>query len=270
MEIIDAQIHLWSKGETLAPHRAEPYSMEQALADMDAAGVDGAVIHPPSWDPESGALAEAAARARPNRFAILGQFPLDRPESRDLIAGWKQRPGMLGLRFTFLKPHQATWPTDGTMDWLWPAAERAQIPVALLCSGFLPLVGKIAERHPGLKLIVDHLGVVRLTTGDAAYATVPELVKLARHNNIAMKATGAPRTAADAYPYRSVHDHIHRLFDAFGPERFFWGTDITRMPCTWRQCITMFTEELPWLGQRDMELVMGKALCNWLGWKRSA
>jgi hypothetical protein len=25
---------------------------------------------------------------------------------------------MLGLRFALLQPHQRTWPTDGTMDWL--------------------------------------------------------------------------------------------------------------------------------------------------------
>jgi hypothetical protein len=38
------------------------------------------------------------------------------------------------------------------------------------------------------------------------------------------------------------------------------------MPCSWRQCVTLFTEELPWLKGRDLELVMGEALCNWLGW----
>jgi hypothetical protein len=43
----------------------------------------------------------------------------------------------------------------------------------------------------------------------------------------------------------------------------FWGTDITRM----RQCVTLFTEELPWLKGRDLELVMGEAACNWLGWR---
>jgi hypothetical protein len=46
----------------------------------------------------------------------------------------------------------------------------------------------------------------------------------------------------------------------------FWGTDITRMHCTWRQCVTLFTEELPWLKARDLDLVMGEALCNWVGW----
>jgi hypothetical protein len=49
----------------------------------------------------------------------------------------------------------------------------------------------------------------------------------------------------------------------------FWGTDITRMPCSWQQCVTMCTEELPWLEERDLELVMGRAVRNWLGWKLS-
>ena len=29
----------------------------------------------------------------------------------------------------------------------------------------------------------------------------------------------------------------------------------------------MFTEELPWLKGRDLELVMGRALCDFVGWK---
>jgi len=30
----------------------------------------------------------------------------------------------------------------------------------------------------------------------------------------------------------------------------------------------MFTDELPWLKGRDQELVMGRAVCDWLGWKQ--
>jgi len=29
----------------------------------------------------------------------------------------------------------------------------------------------------------------------------------------------------------------------------------------------MFTEELPWLKGRDLGLVMGRAVCDWIGWK---
>ena len=40
------------------------------------------------------------------------------------------------------------------------------------------------------------------------------------------------------------------------------------MKPSWRQCVTMFTEELPWLNGRDLDLVMGVALCQWWGWMR--
>jgi hypothetical protein len=184
-----------------------------------------------------------------------------------LLDGWKQRPGMLGLRFTFQQPQQQAWLRDGTIDWLWPAAERAGVPIGLAAGNFLPLVGEIAGRHPGLKLHVDHLGRSGGAKDAAGFANLPELLALAKYPNVAVKASGAPSYSSESYPYRNIHGYIQQIYDAFGPERMFWGTDITRMPCPWRQCVTMFTEELPWLSGRDQELVMGRALCDWIGWK---
>ena len=102
------------------------------------------------------------------------------------------------------------------------------------------------------------------------FAHLDELLALAKLPNVAVKATGAPAYSTQPYPFRNLHDGLHRIFDAFGPERLFWGTDITRMPCSYRQCVTLFTEELPWLKGRDLEDVMGEALCDWLGWRNSA
>ena len=39
------------------------------------------------------------------------------------------------------------------------------------------------------------------------------------------------------------------------------------MPASWKQCVTLFTEELPWLKGNDLELVMGRGACQFLGWK---
>ena len=56
--------------------------------------MDAAVIHPAaSWDLNAKALAVEAARLHPDRFAILGSFPIERPESRALIDGWTDQPG---------------------------------------------------------------------------------------------------------------------------------------------------------------------------------
>lgn len=268
MRIIDAQIHLWTKGTVVPPHRTTPYLLEEALRDMDAAGVHGAILHPPSWDENSNGQAVDAARRHPDRFAILGRIPLDQLDKRGLIDTWKQQPGMLGLRYTFLQPHMKSWPVDGTMDWLWPAAERAGLPVALLAGDFLPLVGEIAARHSGLRLIVDHFGVVRGNIDDAAFANMPRLVALAKHPNIAVKVTGGPQYVTDGYPFASLQPRYRAIYDAFGPKRMFWGTDITRMPCTWKECVSSFAEQ-SWLSEADKALIMGRAMADWIGWKRT-
>ena len=51
MLIVDAQIHIWAKGTPSPWHRQAPYSKNDALAVMNEAGVDRALIHPPMWDP---------------------------------------------------------------------------------------------------------------------------------------------------------------------------------------------------------------------------
>jgi predicted TIM-barrel fold metal-dependent hydrolase len=267
MQIIDAQVHIWCSGTPSGHHRqVARYTAEELLAEMAAAGVDGAVLHPPSWDPHSNEMAIEAARRYPDRFCSLGWFPLDDPSQRARIETWKQLPGMRGLRWSLTRDGQEHWHEDGTMDWLWPAAERAGTPVATMAWRFLPRFREIAERHPNLKLIIDHLGLVRSAKGEAAFATLPDLLPLAKLPNVAIKATGAPGYATGPYPYTELHDGLRRIFDAFGPTRFFWGTDITRMPCSYRQCVTMFTQELSWLKGDDLERVMGRGVRDWLEW----
>ena len=268
MLIVDGQIHLWEKGTPSPPHRQEPYSAEQAIAAMDQAGVDRALIHPVLWDPDSNELAIEAVRKYPDRFAIMGWFYLDDPNGRDLVAHWKERPGMLGLRFYFNERHKREWMTDGTPR-LAMACGRTGRRAGGAGRRVVP-----ADRRPDRRASPG-AQTDRRPYGRAAgeprrhlpIASSPSCWRLAKYPNVAVKATGQIGYAEDAYPFRSFHEHLHRCFDAFGPERMFWGTDITRMPCSWRQCVTVFTEELPWLKGRDLELVMGEALCNWVGWR---
>lgn len=190
---------------------------------MDAAGVDAAVIHSPvSWDADSNELAIDAARRYPGRFAVLGQVPLDRPEeSRGKLERWRELPGMVGLRYPLVLPEQQNRQADGTMDWLWPEAERLRLPVGTMAWRFLPVFRRIAERHPDVRLIIDHLGLVRSARDDAAFANLEELLGLAALPNVAVKATGAPGYSTTPYPSRNIHDGLHRIFDAYGPRRFF-------------------------------------------------
>lgn len=275
MQIVDAQIHTWGTGlpSNMSHWQVTHFTPEEAIALMDEGGVDAAVIHPPGWDPNSTEMAFKACRDYPGRFAIMGSLPLEDPASRSRIAGWRNQPGMLGLRYTFLHDPARQWIADGTLDWLWAEAEKAGVPIAMLATDSLAHIDRIAARHPGLRLTIDHMGGRGgLTTlkDEAAMTHIPDLLKLARHPNIAVKATGAPGYSAEAYPFPKMLGYLRQIFDAFGPNRMFWGTDISKMPCSWRQCVSMFTEEMPWLTEADKRLVMGEALCAWWGWNRGA
>src|SRR2546430_3812768 len=46
-----------------------------------------------------------------------------------------------------------------------------------------------------------------------------ELLALAKHPNVAVKATGAPSYSSEPYPYRNIHGYLRQIYDAFGPER---------------------------------------------------
>jgi predicted TIM-barrel fold metal-dependent hydrolase len=201
-------------------------------------------------------------RAHPTRFATWGFFDLADPASRIAIKTWKQGPYMLGARFTLIGEKMRQW-RDGTMDWLWSAAAEAGVPLGFYPKDHFDIIAREAERHPNLKIVLDHLGADIQKRDGESFPELSQLLALARFPNVAVKLTGLPAQSSGPYPYRSIHEPIRRVVEAFGAARCFWGTDLTRLPCTYRQAVTLFTEELPWLTGRDLELVMGQALCDW-------
>jgi predicted TIM-barrel fold metal-dependent hydrolase len=233
---------------------------------MDAAGVARAVLVPPGFDGPRNDLILAAAQRYPDRFAAMGRLDTSAPDARSRIAGWCKQPGMAGMRFSF---NRALGPAlaEGKLDWVWAEAEKAGVPVmALLPHPMMPLIDRVAERFPGLKLALCHLGLETETQDEEAFRDFDKLLPLARRPNVSVKASAMPTYTSDAYPFRSVHPYLRQVYDAFGPKRIFWGTDFSRLTCTYRAAITLFTEELPWLSADDKEWIMGRALCEWLAW----
>ncbi len=275
--IVDAQVHLW-KAETpdwrwvpgLVPQLPEPFKIEKLVPMMNEAGVDRAVIVPPSWPGDRNDYGLEAAKRYPGRFAVMGRIPLKNPQSVALLPKWKEQPGMLGVRVTFLGG-DAVWLTDGTADWFWPAAEKAGLPVMFLTTGMLPLFAPIAERHSGLTLIIDHMGLSAEVWRDKK-AQIPividQAVALAKYPNVSIKMSAAPNASLEPYPFRDMTVHLRRVFDAYGPQRCYWGTDMTNSfaKASYRQRITHFTEELNFLSEDDKDWVMGRAILTRLNW----
>lgn len=274
MLIADAQVHIWAADTPERPwppgrhkaHRPQPLGADELLREMNEASVDRAVLVPPSWEGERNDLAIAAARAHPERFAVMGRLDPDAPDAPERLHRWRSQ-GMLGLRFSLHRPFSEPILTEGRMDWVWAECERQGLPVFVLVKhATVHLIDQVAGRYPGLKLVMDHCALDSSKRDAEAFRDFDKLLAIARHPNVAAKVSCLPGYTTDAYPYRSTHEYIRRVFDVFGPQRTFWGTDLSRLPCSYRQGVTMFTQEIPWLKGDDLAWVMGRGLCQWIGW----
>ena len=274
MLIVDAQVHVWGANTPErpwpnrgVPQRATPLGYQELLREMDAAGVDRTIIVPPMWEGDRNDIGLEAAGTHPNRFAVMGRLDPEAPASRGKLATWRAQPGMLGLRFSFTAPMLQPLLTEGRMEWIWKEAEQAGVPLYVLVKpSDVRLIDAVAARHPELKLTMDHLALPLDKKDDEAFRDLRNLLALAKRPNVSVKVSSLPNFSTEPYPYSNLHPHIRRVYDAFGPKRMFWGSDLTRLASTYRQCVTMFTEGIPWLTQDDVVWIMGRGVCEWLRW----
>jgi predicted TIM-barrel fold metal-dependent hydrolase len=276
MIITDSGLHVWQAPTPEKPwnvakaHLKEPMSYEDLRVRMKEAGVDRAILVPPSF---AGAYPEyslEAAAKYPEQFAVMSPIPLNKPEGRKVLENLVGQPGVLGVRLTFHHEYDESWIRDGTADWFWPVAEKMNIPVMMNAPSIHKDVGEVAERHPNLRLILDHMGRQKGMKDEKLGAGLAPTIELAKYPNVFVKLTSTPSCSSEGYPYRNIHPHLKHLIEVFGPRRCFWGTDLSAMlsrtKCSYRQAVTMFTEEMDFLSKEDLEYVMGRGLAECLPW----
>jgi L-fuconolactonase len=274
--VVDAQVHVWlpeGPGRPWPPggaerarsmHRHEPISGETLLAEMKEAGVDRAVLVPPFFEGYRNDYAVACATEAPEAFRVMARVDLrtgDPGPVRELL----RDPVVAGVRLVFL-PADAGRVDDPAAEWFWSFVEKEDVPVMLLASGQLDALGELARARPGLRLAVDHLGLTGQHTDAAIAPEIAQLVALAGLDNVSVKTTAAPCYSTEPYPYPALHPLLRQLYDAFGPERLFWGSDLSRLRGSYRDLVRLFREELDFLSPDDVEAVMGRSVLTWLDW----
>jgi predicted TIM-barrel fold metal-dependent hydrolase len=275
MLITDAQVHLWETDRPdrpwpakpqRPPHRPNGFSAEQMLAEMDQAGVDRAVVVPPTWVGENNATALEAAARYPERFAVVGRFDVKAPDAKRQLEGWLKQPHMLGIRMSFHVKPFVDWLDDGSVDWFWASCEDLGITVMPLVPGKACKLLTVAERHPGLTLLVPHLACPLDSRVPEAFSALGDLLTLARFPKVFVMVSSVPNFSAERYPFRDLHPYIQRIYDTFGPRRMLWGADRSRLTSTYRECVDLFRESLDFLSAADKDWILGKALAEALNW----
>lgn len=236
--IIDAHVHLWDKqngrhnGEAVrhvkngrstfcgeARQMMPPYmtdgvnSVERLIANMDYAGVNGAVITQEVLDGNQDSYLLKAKAKHPDRIRICSLYD----EGKDFTLD-----GFDGIKLCSCKFEE-----QNLLNHLSPfeAASRAGKFVSIdMADGDLQTaqLEEIIKQFPDLKIAIGHFGMV---TRDNWL----EQIKLARYENVFVESGGITWLFNEEfYPYPTAIKAIREAIDTCGIDKLMWGSDYPR------------------------------------------
>jgi predicted TIM-barrel fold metal-dependent hydrolase len=188
------------------------------------------------------------------------------PAAPERLSEWMQEHGFSGMRLSPSYDRDAEWLDSPASDPLWRrAAELGAIFNFLIREEQVPALERMAERHPQVPVVVDHMGYPDITREPP----VENLLRLARLPNVTVKVTEFySHSKSRTYPYVDVLPTVRRVYDAFGPKRLLWGTGFVRGENVGRipygQELSLIREHVPFFTPEDQEWILGRtAMTLW-------
>lgn len=275
MLTIDSQVHAYERDHPGRPwhavlHGPDEVTGDDMVAAMDRVGVDGALLVSPftMYRYDASYALDVYAR-HPTRFALIKPVDPTDPGVVETIEEWAATDGTVAIRL-MLNRGFATDALDNEIDRVMMAAARCDLPVNVLAWGVLDQLDRIALRNPATFLVLDHLGLKQPfepPVPDNPFADLDTVIGLARHDNLAIKISGACTLSHEPKTFSDIWDPLARIFDAYGLSRCLWGTDWTRAVelITYEQGVEPF-RATDRLSDSDRAILMGGALAQVYDW----
>lgn len=211
---------VWSK--------ERPITLEQYLAEMDAAGVQQAAIVQAStcYGYDNSYVADSVSKY-PGRLTAVGSVDLLQPDAPERIRHWMTR-GVTGLRLFTGGSTKAIDPSaldDPRSFAAWELCSDAGITMCLQTdpTGLAQVAG-LAKRFPQVRILLDHLSRPDISDGPP-YKKASSLFGLQPFENIYLKLT--PRTVDKASGGEATPETFFpRLVEVFGSRRIAWGSNL--------------------------------------------
>ncbi|MDA0635680.1 amidohydrolase family protein [Nonomuraea sp. MCN248] len=264
--IVDAHQHFWNPDTVeyswLTPESGvlyRTYAPADLAPELRAAGVDRTVLVQ-----AANSLAEtdamlAHADAHPFIAGVVGWIDLTDPAgAAAALDRYRRHPAFVGVRHLIHEEPDPDWLVrDGVLESLGLlAAAGLAFDVVSLLPRHLDHVVTVAERHPGLKLVVDHLSKPRIRDHEwEPWAT--KLATAASYPNVCAKVSGLVTEADhERWTVEDLRPYVDYAVERFGPERLMFGSDwpVVLRASDYR---TVFQVTHALLGGTDTEQVFG-------------
>lgn len=232
MTVIDAHVHFWRIGhndctwpppELAAIHRDFLPDDWQRVAQPR--GVDAAIaVQSQPSGRDTGWLLQLA-RDDARIAGVVGWVDLAARDAPDRIALLAGNPKLRGLR-----PMLQDLPDD---DWILQSPLKPAIDAmiahgmcfdALVRPRHLPQLLRFSERHPALRIVIDHAAKPDIARG-VFEPWRSQIAALAEHPNVFCKLSGLVTEAGGACQPDDLRPYVEQLLATFGSRRTLWGSD---------------------------------------------
>jgi L-fuconolactonase len=234
--VIDAHQHVWdlarSRYDWLGPELApidRTIEFEELKPSLRRAGVDGTVLVESADTPEDTQLMLDVAAKNPEVVAVVAYLPLQHPA---LVAAQlddlRDNSLIVGVRNLIHTLADPEWLLRGDVDESLGLLESAGLAFDLVSvlPAHLALVPTLVERHPALRIVIDHLSKppIGLPDREPWWSLIADA---ASSPTVYGKVSGLYSATADSgsWTVDGVRPYLHRALELFGSSRLMYGGD---------------------------------------------
>lgn len=165
------------------------------------------------------------AKATPYVAGVVGWVDFEAADAPEVIASLARDPTLVGLRPMVHDLDDPQWLARADLAPAFEAMIRHRLVFdALVRPLHLAPLLSVVERHPALRVVVDHAAKPALRDGRPG-SWRDDLALLAAHGNVRCKLSGLVTEAAPGAGVEVFGPVVDALLELFGADRVLWGSD---------------------------------------------
>lgn len=235
MTIVDAHQHFWDPACVSYPWLASAYpelnrhfGFDDLAPFLHACDIDGTVLVQSEDDEADNELMMSIASIHTEVAGIVAWAPLDDLPALDaMIARLRKGGKLVGVRVLIHNRPDPDWILrEDVQEGLAVLDEQGlTFDVVAVSARHLEHVPVVAERHPGLRLVVDHLAKPPIGSDLTTWSDL--LKRAAACPNVFAKVSGLYPVQGDRHPWTvdDLRPAFATALEAFGVDRLMFGSD---------------------------------------------
>lgn len=267
MTRIDAHQHFWRLARAdygwLTPRLAPIYrdfGIDDLRPHLAAAGIAATVlVQAAPTEAETEFLLTLAEESGGLVQGVVGWVDFEATDAPQRLERLARNPLLRGIRPMMQDISDTDWMLNSKLEPVFRALIDIDLGFdALVQPRHLPNVRKLLERHPALRLVIDHGAKPGIAVGEREpWAT--EMRRIAQETDAWCKLSGLVTEARPTWRVSDLRPFVDLLLESFGPERLIWGSDwpVVELAGGYERWWTATSELLRPLDPESRERVLG-------------